>query len=103
MNCMHNRVCKVIDKGPWCSSFIIHSQFPQADANLNGGHDELWVALQRPEKGKVDAGHDGRPRYLVCSRLDEHGGSALGVVGVYMLVQELVPRMANGAVDGEAI
>ena len=81
----------------------IHNQVIQADTDLNGGHDELWVALQRPEEGKVDAGHDGRPGYLVCSRLDEHGGGALRVIGVHMLVQELVPRMANGAVDGEAI
>ena len=80
-----------------------HSQVIQADTDLNGGHDELRMALQRPQKGKVDAGHDGRPGYLVSSRLDEHGGSALRVVGIHMLVQELIPRMADGAVNGEAI
>ncbi len=90
-------------EGSWNSSFTAHDYFTQADVDLNGGHNELWVALQRPEEGKVDAGHDGRPRYLVCSRLNEHGGGALGVVGVHMLVQELVPYMADGPVDGEAI
>ena len=70
---------------------------------LYGRHNKLWVALERPQEGKVDACHDGRPHYLVCCCLQKHRSIALGVLGVHVLVQNLVPCMANGAINGETI
>ena len=61
------------------------------------------MSLQRPQEGKVDACHDGSPCYLVCSCLQKHRSIALRVVGVHVLVQNLVPCVANGAINCETV
>lgn len=78
----------------------LSTMFP---AYLYCGHDQLRVSLKRPQEGEVDACHDGRPSYLVCCCLQQHRSIALGVVGIHVFVQDLIPCMADGAINCEAI
>ena len=68
-------------------------------ADLDGGYDELWVALQRLQHSKEDAGHDGCPNDLIGCCLEQHSLCASGVLRLYVFVQHSVPPVANRPVQ----